>query len=169
MKKLKIDKDITDAVEFGAGYGTFTLPAASVISGKLFALEIEQDLIANLRKKISERSIDNIEIVKRDFVSDGTGLSDNSVDSAMLFNILHNENPAELLKEAYRVLKKDGRAAVMHWIYSEDTPRGPSLKIRPKPEQCREWLKEAGFEIEKEYIELPPFHYGVVGKKMTSK
>ena len=31
-----------DVVEFGCGYGTFTIPAAQLIEGKLIALDIEK-------------------------------------------------------------------------------------------------------------------------------
>ena len=83
----------------------------------------------------------------------------------MLFNILHTEEPVKLLNEAFRVLKHGGKVGVIHWKYSETTPRGPSLEIRPKPEQCTNWMIEAGFKIDKGPISLPPFHYGIIGIK----
>jgi len=73
----------------------------------------------------------NITFVKRDFVADGTGLADQSVDYVMLFNILHHSEPLELLNEAYRILKVGGRAGMIHWNYNPETPRGPSMDIRP--------------------------------------
>lgn len=33
----------------------------------------------------------------------------------------------------------------MHWRSDILTPRGPSLDIRPRPEQCQAWLCAAGF------------------------
>ncbi len=66
---------------------------------------------------------------------------DNSVDYVMLFNILHAEDPVSLLKEAHRILKRDAKVGVIHWIYSDSTPRGPSLDIRPKPHQCIQWME----------------------------
>ena len=39
----------------------------------------------------------------RDFVSEGAGLADNSMDAALLFNILHHEEPVALMKVALRV------------------------------------------------------------------
>lgn len=165
LPKLSLDKNILNVVEFGSGYGTFTLPAASIINGKLYAIEIDDEMIAGLQKKIKSNSIKNVEIVHRDFLSEGTGLKNNSVDYAMLFNILHHEEPIELLKEVYRILITNGTLAVIHWRYDEKTPRGPSLDIRPKPEDCCKWLNQAGFKIENAYIDLPPYHYGILGKK----
>jgi hypothetical protein len=65
----------------------------------------------------------------------------------MMFNILHAEDPLSLLKEAYRILRVNAKVGIIHWIYSELTPREPSLKIRPKTEQCIEWLEQGGFQI----------------------
>lgn len=40
------------------------------------------------------------------------------------------------------------------------------MTIRPRPEQCRAWAIEAGFEpIGAEQIELPPYHYGMTFRK----
>jgi ubiquinone/menaquinone biosynthesis C-methylase UbiE len=83
----------------------------------------------------------------------------------MLFNILHAENPVRILQEAYRVLSPLGKVGVIHWNFDPTTPRGPSMSIRPRPEQCQEWIKLAGFELTKPHINLPPYHYGLVGQK----
>jgi hypothetical protein len=47
---------------------------------------------------------------------------------------------------------------VIHWRYG-DTPRGPNLDIRPRPEQIVEWAE--GLELESGVIDLPPWHYGL--------
>lgn len=166
FSRLQFDNRIEDAVEFGSGYGTFTIPAAKIIKGKLFALDIDEEMIILLNKKISAEDLSNIIVEQIDFVKEKTKLNDNSVDYVMLFNILHAEEPAALLSEAYRILKEDGRVGIIHWNYSIETPRGPSLKIRPKPEQCIEWLLSAGFKITSGIISLPPYHYGIIGAKV---
>jgi ubiquinone/menaquinone biosynthesis C-methylase UbiE len=165
LSKLQFDDTIIDAVEFGSGYGTFTIPAAKIIKGTLFALDIDSVMIDRLDQRIGETKLSNIKVIKRDFVNDGTGLHDNSVDYAMLFNILHAENPISLLKEAHRILKPDGKAGIIHWIHSEITPRGPSLDIRPTSLQCADWLLETDFKIVNKEISLPPYHYGIIAKK----
>jgi tRNA G46 methylase TrmB len=37
LSELQINSDINDLVEVGCGYGTFTIPAAKQITGKLYA------------------------------------------------------------------------------------------------------------------------------------
>ena len=165
FSQLQLDDKINDAAEFGSGYGTFTIPAAKIIKGKIHAFDIDEEMTSRLSQRLSEEKLSNVIIHQNDFVKNGTYLNNESVDYAMLFNILHAENPVALLQEAYRILKHNGKVGIIHWIYSDATPRGPSLDIRPKPEQCIEWMKQSGFKLGSEVIQLPPYHYGIVGVK----
>ena len=161
-----LDKDTQDLVEFGCGYGTFTLAAAGIASGNVHALDIEPEMVRIVQQKCSEEGIGNVRATVRDFVTDGTGLADCSMDVALLFNILHHDEPVALMKEALRVLKPNGRLAVMHWNYDPATPRGPAMEIRPRPEQCIEWGKLVGFCFnEQDRYDLPPHHFGLLFRK----
>jgi hypothetical protein len=52
---------------------------------------------------------------------------------------------------------------VIHWNYDPTTPRGPAMEIRPRPEQCIDWGRQAGFLFDKQcYYDLPPYHYGLL-------
>lgn len=130
------------------------------------ALDIEPEMVDVVQQKCDEAGIANVQTVVRDFVVEGTGLAENSMDAALLFNILHHEEPVALMKEARRVLKPNGMLAVIHWKYDPTTPRGPAMEIRPRPEQCIEWGREAGFRFsERNRYDLPPYHYGLLFKK----
>jgi len=161
LKTLEFNSGVHDAVEFGCGYGTFTVSAAKMLSGKLFAFDIEPDMVEATKKAAVYRHITNIEAVVRDFMENGTGLKAEGVDYAMLFNILHLEDPVDLLREANRVLKIGGKVGIIHWNYDPVTPRGPSMDIRPKPEDCVRWAEEAGF-VKPKRFDLKPYHYGIV-------
>lgn len=153
-----------NVVEFGCGFGTFTLPIALRTKGILTALDLEPDMIALVRYKASQLHCNNIQVVQRDFVADGTGLDAGSQSHAMIYNLLHLEDPVALLREARRILNSVGTLSVMHWRSDILTPRGPSLDIRPQPEQCARWLTEAGFGIVC-HVNLNsscPYHYGLV-------
>lgn len=164
LDELKLDNSRHDLLEFGCGYGTFTLPAARRISGKVIALDLDPAMLEATRANASEAGLDNIECHLRDFVADGSGLADGTVDYAMLFNILHLEDPVSLLAEARRNLGQGGLLGIIHWNFDETTPRGPPLDIRPKPEQILEWSLAAGYMPGREIIDLPPYHYGLVMK-----
>lgn len=169
LAKLGLTGSCGDVVDFGCGYGTFTIPAARMIRGTpgmVHALDIEADMVEATRRKAEEVGLSNIRVERRDFVADSTGLADGSVDYVMLFNILHCEQPVVLLRETWRILSPDGRLGIMHWNYDPTTPRGPSMDIRPKPEQCRDWAMAVGFRLAvPDKINLPPYHYGWVMEK----
>jgi len=161
IARLGINSKTADVVEFGCGYGTFTIPAARVIKGVIYALDIEQEMIEATNKEATKHGLDNVKTVLRDFMVSGTGLPDESVDYVMLFNILHLENPQALLKESKRILKIGGKVGIIHWNYDSATPRGPSMNIRPKPEDCIKWAQDFGFSDPDRY-NLEPYHYGIV-------
>jgi ubiquinone/menaquinone biosynthesis C-methylase UbiE len=158
---LGLNSKINNAAEFGCGYGTFTIPAAKIIKGEIFALDIEPDMIEITQKRAKKQELNNVKTILRDFVTDGSGLKDENVDFVMLFNILHADNPDKLLREAYRILKLNGTLGIIHWNYDPKTPRGPAMEIRPKPEQCIEWAEDTGFYNPKKY-NVGPYHYGIV-------
>ncbi|MBS3142196.1 class I SAM-dependent methyltransferase [Candidatus Woesearchaeota archaeon] len=161
LDALGVDSSVSDVAEFGCGYGTFTIPTAKMVSGKVYALDIDPEMIEATKRKAKENRIHTVETMLRDFVSDGSGLEDESVDYVMLFNILHAEEPKRLLKEAHRILRPHGKLGIVHWNYDPSTPRGPPMEIRPTPEQCIDWAGKVGFNSPRRY-DLKPYHYGVV-------
>lgn len=163
LTRLGLGQEARGVVEFGCGYGTFTLAAARLAQGPIFAFDIEADLVGLVRRKAQQTGLQNIVCEVRDFVERGTGLADSVADYAMLFNILHAERPEVLLREAWRVLLTGGRLGIIHWNYDPSTPRGPSMSIRPRPEQCQVWAEAAGFRLlPPGIVNLPPYHYGLV-------
>lgn len=165
LNKLGLDETCQAVVDMGCGYGTFTIPAARRIGGALHAVDIEPRMVETCQAKADAAGLTNVICAQRDFVTYGVCLPDGAADFVMLFNILHAEDPARLLNEAYRILAPRGRVGVIHWNYDPATPRGPSMEIRPRPAQCQAWLREAGFRLPLPFIDLPPFHYGMVGEK----
>jgi SAM-dependent methyltransferase len=167
LEQLLIVGGSYDIVEFGCGFGTFTLPAARRTRGVVTALDIEPEMVEVVRQKADVEQHDNIRPEVRDFVADGTGLKTASQGHAMIFNLLHLESPVALLREAYRVLGAGGVLSVIHWRSDIATPRGPSLEIRPTAEQCRAWMQEAGFKaIQSVDLQAScPYHFGLLGQR----
>ena len=164
LKLLGVNSTLEDVADFGCGYGTFTIPAARIISGKIYAFDIEPEMIETVQRKAKAIALSNVKTILRDFVSNGSGLNDASVDYVFLFNILHIEKPESLLIESYRILKAGGRVGIIHWNYDASTPRGPPMDMRPRPEQLKHWAESVGFIFEKR-LDLKPYHYGLVLRK----
>jgi SAM-dependent methyltransferase len=155
-----------DVVEFGCGYGLFTIPAARLVSGTVYALDIEPEMVAATKARADDAGCPNVAVQERDFLAAGCGRPDDSAAYAMLFNILHIEEVQELLREAYRVLAPGGKAGVIHWKTDDSAPRGPSLPIRPRPEQCAQWAERAGFRVvTSQDLCCCSWHWGMVLEK----
>lgn len=165
LNELDVNNKILKLVEFGFGYGTFTIPAGRKINGNVYAYDIEEDLTRKLEFKLKTNNIQNIFLFTKDFITEGTGLQNEEADYVMLFNILHAEKVVDILQETYRILKKNGKVGIIHWNYDSSTPRGPSMSIRPKPEELKNLLIKSGYSIIKYNINLPPFHYGILAEK----
>jgi SAM-dependent methyltransferase len=152
LSRLGIDA-CHDVAELGCGYGTFSVPIAKAISGTLYTFDIDPAMLARMQERAA-----GLRIVceLRDVVQHGFGVK---VDAVLLFNVLHCENPVRLLRHAASALSVGGLVLVIHWRYGE-TPRGPSLDIRPQPDQVIAWGREAGLSSG-DVIDLPPWHYGL--------
>ena len=161
LQKMGLSKKVKDIADFGSGYGTFTIPAAKIVSGTVYAIDLETALVESLKYKAEKIALHNIKPVLRDIDSEGSGLKDESVEYVMLFNILHGNHAENILKEAHRIVKPGGVAAVIHWKYDPATPRGPPMEMRLKPEQIIRKAEETGF-ILKGRLELKPYHYGLI-------
>ncbi len=165
LVSLGLEPDVGDVVEFGCGYGTFTIPAARVVGGTVWTLDIEPEMVERTLERARGAGLTNVEGAVRDFAVDGTGRPDGEAGYVMLFNILHHERPLSLLAEARRLLRPGGIVGVVHWIHDANTPRGPDLSIRPRPEQAVKWVNETGFEPIGETVSLAPYHWGFAARR----
>jgi uridine phosphorylase/SAM-dependent methyltransferase len=160
LRRLGLQAGCGDVVDFGCGHGTFAVPAARIVRGIVYALDIDPSMVAATQAKAA--GLTNLHAYRRDYVAQGCGLPDRSVGYAMLFNLPHHEMPLDLLKEACRLLRPGGMLAVMDRNDEGEAPRGPSMDIRTRPEQWRASAIEAGFVPgEANPIELSPYHYGM--------
>jgi SAM-dependent methyltransferase len=153
LSRLGISR-FKDAAELGCGYGTFSTPVAKAIRGTLYTFDIDPTMVARTLERGS--GLPMIGDV-RDVMEQGFGVA---VDAVLLFNILHCEEPATLLRHARNALRAGGEALVIHWRHDIATPRGPAADVRPRPDQIAIWGLQAGLEAGP-VIDLPPWHYGM--------
>ncbi len=161
---LGIDGTVGNLLDVGCGYGTFLVPAAGLISGTAIGVDIDPQMIAACRARADERRLTNVVLLTGDVGSPDVARSlagrKGRIDRVTLFNILHCEEPVTLLRHVTDLLSPTGKVGVIHWKH-EATPRGPSMDIRPTPEQITDWAARVGLSSEK-FVDLPPYHFGLL-------
>ncbi len=162
LDRLGIDERVNDAGELGCGYGTFTLPIARRVRGTLYTFDIDPEMVRRAQQRVSQARLRNVVCRQADVLSEGYGLRGASLDGFALFNILHGEDPVTLLRQTAEVVRPGGWLWIIHWRCDPATPRGPSMEIRPRPDQIIAWSRQAGMlEPDGHVIDLPPWHYGL--------
>jgi SAM-dependent methyltransferase len=152
------DGMLGDVVELGCGYGTFSLPVARAIRGTLYTFDVDPAMVARTTERATDLPAGKLVCQLRDVMTDGFGVT--GVDAALIFNLLHCEEPVALLNHAAAAVRPGGHVLVIHWRHGE-TPRGPNLDIRPRPEQIAAWARDTGRLVPAgDVIDLPPWHYG---------
>ncbi|MBK8477208.1 MAG: class I SAM-dependent methyltransferase [Opitutaceae bacterium] len=161
------DSSTGAVAELGCGYGTFTLPLAQRTGAPVHAFDIEPEMAAATRARAEAAGMANVAVSMRDVFAEGFGLDSGSCGACLLFNILHGEAPVPALCEAGRVVRPGGMVAVIHWRSDLATPRGPSLEIRPRPEQIVAWAEECGgLAVEGEPQCVGPWHFALRLRKL---
>ncbi|MBW2267951.1 MAG: methyltransferase domain-containing protein [Deltaproteobacteria bacterium] len=96
----------------GTGYFTGRLARAVAPGGTVYAVDVDAGVQEELRERMLEESVDNVESVLADF--DDTRLPDASVDLVFTVNTFHHlEDRPNYFRNLRRVLRSGGRVAVI--------------------------------------------------------
>ncbi len=107
LKEVGIKPGFT-ILDYGCGPGSYILPVAQMVgqSGKIYAVDIQPLAVKSVNDIAANKQLMNVKTIKSDCK---TGLPDNSVDVALLYDIFHDlGNPDSVLAELHRVLKPNG-------------------------------------------------------------
>jgi ubiquinone/menaquinone biosynthesis C-methylase UbiE len=99
-------------LDYGCGAGSYVVPLTDLVgsSGRIYAVDIHPIAIRTVQSKTAKRRLANVKAVQSDC---NTGLSDASIDAALLYDILHElDKPNDVLRELHRVLKPSGILSV---------------------------------------------------------
>lgn len=154
---MGLGPDMTLA-DIGAGPGYFTLPAAAWVgsAGLVYALDIEPEML----QRLETNEVFNVRCLNSQ--ESALPLPDESVDRALLANVLHEAiEPVTLLREVLRILRPGGRLAVIEWDPAVTEGGGPPTDERLAAKQVKALLKEAGFKDVTDF-NVGPTHYGVL-------
>ncbi len=150
--------------EFGVGSGHYARAAAGVVgpSGKVYAVDVQEDILKHVKLNTHERHERVIETVWGDIEKPGgSHLRDASLDALILANTLFQvENRFGLLSEMKRVLKPGAKLLVVDWAGSY-AGMGPTPdKVVPEHE-AEAFFINGGFHKAKAF-RAGPHHYGIV-------
>jgi ubiquinone/menaquinone biosynthesis C-methylase UbiE len=153
-------------VDLGAGSGFYTIESAKMVGprGRVYAVDVMQDLLSKLKNSAGLSGLHNIEVVWGNIEKIGgtklrEGIADRVILSNTLFQIAENDRD-NLALEVKRLVKPGGKLLVVDWI--------PGGELSPKtviPQVLAEGLFEkVGFTIERRF-EAGDHHYGIIFKR----
>ncbi|MDN7247134.1 class I SAM-dependent methyltransferase [Planococcus shenhongbingii] len=141
-------KETDTILDFGAGTGYLAIPAAKMVKGTVYALDIDAGMLEMIRSKALQKNIDNIVPVQV-----GTAalpLSDASIDVVLASLVLHEISPLEpALKQITNVLKKGG-----YLVCVELESKGHSTHKAPRISSAgmEQEIMEAGLHITQKFF-----------------
>lgn len=154
--------------DFGAGIGFYSLPLARVVgeSGRVYAIEIQRDLIERLKKDAHKMNIHNIDVMWGDLENEGgLHLKDSLLDAGVMANVLFQLGHKEkAVLEIKRVLKTGAKLLLIDWMESFGG-MGPEQKSVITKRRALEIFELNGFKVEKD-IRAGAHHWGVILRKV---
>lgn len=154
--------------DLGAGTGVFSFPLASKTgpTGKVYACDVQKDMLVRLDNEIRERHVTNIQTVLSNVEThQGTRLRDMSIDMVVVANVLFQiEDRPGFVDEIKRILKIGGIVLVVDWSESFGN-LGPHENHVINRLQSEKLFSDHGFHILPQLIDAGSHHYGLLLKK----
>ncbi len=168
LEDIGIFREGVIVADFGCGAGYFTLPLAKLAGekGKIYAIDVLPSAIEIVASKAESESLTNIKTIRANLeAAQGSTIKEDSVDSVLLANILYQSQTGkmEILKEARRILKEEGKMVVIGWIPGKPQ-MGPAENLRISPETVRKDAVSLGFKLNK-IFDIDPYHYCLIFNK----
>jgi ubiquinone/menaquinone biosynthesis C-methylase UbiE len=158
----------TVAADIGAGDGSFTFAAVEHVgaAGKVYATEIDEKKLEELRAEVAKRKLQNVAVVESKEAD--TGLPTACCDAIFLRHVYHHlTKPAEFDANLVRSLKPGGRLAIIDF-----PPRSGLDRVERVPSNrgghgipqkiVIEELTAAGLQMEKVVTDWPDDDYCVL-------
>ena len=157
--------------EIGAGEGQMSFDAAKRVgpTGHVYATELDEHKLANLKKKSSQDGLTNVTILKAG--TEDTNLPANCCNSIFMRRVYHHfTHPKAIDAALFRDLKPGGMLALIDFPPSKWLPAVPGVPANrgghgiPEKVMTGE-LKAAGFEIVSVQRGWPENDYFVLARK----
>jgi ubiquinone/menaquinone biosynthesis C-methylase UbiE len=168
LRKITVEEG-QKVAELGCGnFGFFVWPLARLVGrrGQVYAVDILKSTLDEIRRQALRENFPQVKIVWSNLeVFKATNVETNSLDSALLVNVLYqSDKRTEILREAIRLLKRGGKLLIVEWG-NADSPLGPTLDKRVKLDSLKAAAPKIGLGI-KEDFSAGPYHYGLILTKL---
>jgi ubiquinone/menaquinone biosynthesis C-methylase UbiE len=143
--------------DIGAGSGYHVFKMSSIAKDVfVYAVDIQDEMLAEMNERIKENSIDNVALVKGSEKS--VNLPENSVDKILMVDVYHEFSyPIEMLASIKSALRADGKIYLIE--YRAEDPSVPIKEVHKMSEkQAVKEFEAAGFTLEKNKENLPWQH-----------
>jgi len=147
-------------VDLGAGTGYFSVALSKAVgpTGKVYALDVDEELLVYLRKRLEKEKIGNV--IARRVPADDPQLAAKSVDVIFLCNVYHHlSHRNDYLKKLKLALKPSGRIVIVDYHKRADVTAGAPLEHRIAQETVIEELRTAGFSLAQTHTFLPSQYF----------
>lgn len=135
--------------DLGAGGGWFTVRLARRVgpNGRVYAEDIQPEMIAAIQRRIKREVLGNVHTVLGTAVD--ARLPSASLDAALMVDAYAEfEQPVTLLKNVARALKPTGTIGIVNYKKDGGGP-GPAMEARVDPEKVIADARAAGLELRK--------------------
>jgi ubiquinone/menaquinone biosynthesis C-methylase UbiE len=144
--------------DVGAGTGYFAFRIARrVPAGKVYAVDVQPEMVEILRRRVEEKKVPNVEAVLG--TETDPKLPEAGVDVALMVDVYHElSHPKEVLEALHRALRPGARLVLIEYR-GED----PSVPMKPlhkmTEEQVRKELESVGYRWTETRDFLPRQHF----------
>lgn len=167
LECIGLTPDMT-VLDLCCGDGYFTAPLAKIVSGRVYALDLDPVMIALAKAEVERQDATVLKWICADAQNAAQEISE-PVDYVLMANTFHGvPDQSGLARAVKEMLRPQGLFGIVNWhpIPREQTvvlgkPRGPKTEMRMSIENVRTVVEPAGFRFV-ESDNLPPFHYGAI-------
>lgn len=159
--ELKGGEVIAD-VGAGSGYFTFRLAPKVGDQGKVLAVEIQDEMLAELKKRIEKNRVTNVETVKG--TESDPKLPEAGVDLVLMVDVYHEiAFPYEVMTAIRKALKPGGRVVFVE--YRKEDPKVAIKEVhKMSEEQLKKEMSVVGLEYVKTVGTLPLQHIAIFAR-----
>jgi len=156
VKKIGLKENhIISDVGAGSGYFSFRF-SEKVPQGKVYAIDVEPEMIRHIHHRAMEKEIKNIETVLSEY--DNPKVPNDS-DIVFICDVLHHvQKREEWFAKLFSQMKSGSKLIILDFK-SGELPEGPPEKVKITYEEIKELAVNAGFSFEFIDNDILPYQF----------